>query len=280
MAVFFVSAREDNTIGSKEPGGRSLMRLGVCTSVDRADYVRECGFDYFEYGLRRMRETTIEQIREWRTHFDRIGLYPESYNGFFPSDLPIVGERRNLSDITDYADELLAKAHELGGQIAVLGSGDARRIPEGSDLKKAEDDFLILLDQLGNVARRHGIRIVLEPLRAVETNFINTVEEGWTLVHKLGHPQVGIMCDLFHMVENGEDLTVLRKTGADLWHVHVSNPLTRHCVGVQDDYDYSRFFHILKEVGYDSRISIEAIMPNFEQDARIGIQKLKEIFRP
>ena len=82
------------------------------------------------------------------------------------------------------------------------------------------------------------------------------------------------------MVENGEDLTVLRKTGADLWHVHVSNPLTRHCVGVQDDYDYSRFFHILKEVGYDSRISIEAIMPNFEQDARIGIQKLKEIFRP
>lgn len=49
--------------------------------------------------------------------------------------------------------------------------------------------------------------IVVEPMRRQECNFINTVVEGTAIVGKVNHPNVHLLFDVYHMLQNGEDQT-------------------------------------------------------------------------
>lgn len=75
----------------------------------------------------------------------------------------------------------------------VFGSGGSHKIPEGFNPDTARTQFISLLGKLGPVAQKYDVVIVLEPLNSGETNFINSVGEGGSIVREVNHPNIRLL---------------------------------------------------------------------------------------
>ncbi|MBG0770658.1 MAG: sugar phosphate isomerase/epimerase [Anaerolineaceae bacterium] len=62
------------------------------------------------------------------------------------------------------------------------------------------------------VATPKGVQLLIEPINRYETNFINTAEEGVQFAEEIGHPEIKLLLDTFHMniEETDPDLTLTR----------------------------------------------------------------------
>ena len=77
-----------------------------------------------------------------------------------------------------------------------------------------------------------------------------------------------ILADLYHMLEEGEDVSVVREAGSRLAHVHVAAPGTRTLpMATTDGTVMAAFFRELGALGYDRRVSIEC---QWEDVAALG----------
>lgn len=67
----------------------------------------------------------------------------------------------------------------------------------------------------------NGIQWNIEYLRAGEDNAIGSMEELCYLIDQIGHPNVKVHADIFHMLERGENpFTALMTAGSRLGYVH------------------------------------------------------------
>ncbi len=119
------------------------------------------------------------------------GLKTEATNIFFSGSAPLTGPNVDVKSLLDYTDKALYKAASLGVKTSVLGSGAARKVPEGFSKEDAFQQMAELTYQLGDVAKKYGVTIVIEPLNHTETNLINSGKEGLALMRQVNHPERG-----------------------------------------------------------------------------------------
>ncbi|WP_042166625.1 sugar phosphate isomerase/epimerase family protein [Paenibacillus gorillae] len=113
------------------------------------------------------------------------------------------------------------------------------------------------LREAGKFAAELGVKLALEPINRFEMYLVNTLEEGVRFVKQVGLPNVGLLADTHH--GNIEELNVpdaWRQAAAHIIHVHISEnnrgvPGTGHAVTEE-------IFDVLKEIGYDGWLTIEA----------------------
>lgn len=246
------------------------IRFGVCTSIDNISTIKEAGFDYLEFSFQNLVNMTDEEFESTCEKVKQSGIQVEAYNGFFPASIPLVGDNVDYDIIAAHAEKGMARAAHLGGAIAVIGSGAARRIPEGFDYATAYEQFMKALDICGNIAGKYGMEIALEPLQTKETNLINTVAEGMELCKKLNNPHVKCLADFYHVFRNGETLEAIETAGAMLNHVHLARPNADRCMPQPEDLPTcKKYAEALKKCGYTGRLSLEgSIKPDFEQIVR------------
>ena len=244
------------------------MRFGVCTAdVNRFAAVKEAGYDYIEFALVELVKMSDEAFETFKAKVQEIGLPIESYNGFFPPDLKIVGEEIDYDAIAAYAEKGLSRAAQLGGKVAVIGSGGARRIPEGEDYETNFARFAKTLAVCGEVAKRHGMYVTVEPLNDKETNLINSVEEGLQVCRLANHPNVKCLADFYHVFMSGETLDAVRGAGDMLGHVHLARANEdRDMPYAEAAAQCEEWAAALKTCGYDLRLSLEGrYQPSFEE---------------
>ena len=234
------------------------MRFGMCCKPDQLAAVKAAGFDYAELALSALVAMDDTVFSAFCENVANVGLPIETTNCFFPSNIPLVGENANIDRITDYAKTALARAHTLGVEIAVLGSGAARKTPNGFSPAVARDQFKQVLTVCGDIAAQHGIRIALEPLNAGETDLINTVAQGLELCHEVDHPQVGCLVDFYHAFMSGESLDAVQTAGNRLIHAHIARPNRDRGVPTAEDMPtVHRWAQALRTCGYAARLSFE-----------------------
>ena len=175
------------------------MRFGVCTGVENIGLVKSAGYDYIELNFTQITQMSDEEFEALKEMVLTSGILAETYNCFFPGDIKLCGDEADLDLIAKYAEKGFSRAAQLGGKIAVIGSGGSRRIPEGFDRRTAMVQLVAVLRVCGDAAEKHGMKVAVEPLRAKETNVINTVAEGLELCKKAAHPAVGCLADFFHV---------------------------------------------------------------------------------
>ena len=164
------------------------MKFGVCTGFENLREVTRAGYDYIEANLTQLEGMSNEDFSRIADLIDASPLKAEAYNCFFPGGFSLVGENFDAERISAYVEKALARAARLGGKVAVLGSGGARNIPEGFDRKVAEEQFISVLRMCGDIAKYHGMIIVVEPLNSEETNLVNTVADGLDFAARAAHP--------------------------------------------------------------------------------------------
>ena len=117
------------------------MRFGVCCDTERLPQLRKYGFDYVELNFSKIVLADQARFDQLREQVRQSGMAAESFNGFFPADMKLNGDV-DYGRIRDYAETGFARARSLGGKVAVLGSGAARKIPDGYDRSLAEEQFI------------------------------------------------------------------------------------------------------------------------------------------
>lgn len=176
--------------------------------------------------------------------------------------------RQRLKDYVDMAARWGAQMH-LG---RIRGN-----IPEGEGAREAALQMEEGFREIADYGQARGVRILLEPQCRFQVNCLNSVLEGVAYVRKLGHPNLGIVADTFHM--NIEDPSIpasLMAAKPHLWHVHFADS-NRWYPGA-GHLPFAEILEALRLVGYDGFITMEMEQqPDSSTAARRAIQTVRAL---
>ncbi|WP_203567520.1 sugar phosphate isomerase/epimerase family protein [Aestuariimicrobium ganziense] len=164
-------------------------------------------------------------------------------------------------------------AYAEPGRWVVLGSGASRRIPDEVDRQAGLARLAEVVGLADRVLSEAGLEVMLEPLRAQESNVFNDLAEGARFLDDHGL-DLRMVCDTFHMFS--QDLTAdfavahLDRIG----HVHLSGhdrlPVSQDADAVLD------VAVALAEAGYQGRWSFECRWPDAARDVADSIRVTRE----
>jgi len=236
--------------------------------------LQEAGGEYCELGVGLTLPELPDPALDLLEHaLAESPLRPEAFNSFIPSSLPLCGEAVDWARVERYVDVATDRMAQLGASVVVFGSGGARRCPEGFSHDEAAQQLRYFLGMAGTYCGRRGLKLCIEPLNSSETNMINTVAEAAVWARELGHPDVVVLADLFHMGVEGEPLEHLAEAADLLGHTHIADAGRRVPGGF--GYDVDGFLGALQKAGYEGRVSIEANFADFAAEAPQGLARLR-----
>ena len=159
----------------------------------------------------------------------------------------------------------------------VFGSGGSRSIPEGFSKDSAFIQFIRLCKDLGPIAAKYQVILVIEPLNTSEVNFINSVAEGAKIVEATNHPNIKLLADIYHMLRENESPDEIIKYGHLIKHAHVAENNGRAVPGTHNE-NLSSYYKAFKKIGYKGKISIEGRWENMELQGRKSIEVMRSQF--
>src|SRR5690606_29187333 len=104
-------------------------------------------------------------------------------------------DARIRKQTSEYLCELARLCHDLGGSVMVLASPQQRQVLEGLTSDEAYMHAANVLRATVKTLEQTGVRIALDPLGPVETNFMNTAAEARRLQEMVGSDRIGLHLD-------------------------------------------------------------------------------------
>ena len=205
-------------------------------------------------------------------------LKPETTNLFFPSGASLY-ENEDLS--FKIGSNILESAAEAGVKLCVVGSGGARKAPDGQSPQWAQDKFIGLIAALRGVADNVGVEIAPESLNRSECDVGTRLRE---LACELKERGVGYTADSYHVLKEWDFDARPRSLEEELQKEIPHAPLHAHLGGldrkppVAKDPMILAFFQRLKELGYDGRVSIEVNWDAFEKELPLAIEATRKMW--
>ncbi|HTI71077.1 MAG TPA: sugar phosphate isomerase/epimerase family protein [Candidatus Limnocylindria bacterium] len=134
------------------------------------------------------------------------------------------------------------------------------------------------LDQLGPRALALETPLLYEPLNRYETNLFNTVESAVEFLRTLRTRNVKLLCDLFHMnIEEQDIAAALRLAGPLVGHVHFADS-NRRAIGFGHT-EMEPIASALRDIQYSGYVSAEVLpIPDSITAARQTIESFKRCF--
>lgn len=266
------------------------MKFGYClnmvatrpdrTGAEHLETLKKLGFDYVELPCAEMAALDDEAFEAFKAHVKAVGVPCETSNNFFPPKMRLTGPDVDDAAIDAYVEKALSRLQALGVSRVVFGSGGAKNVPEGWPMEDGYRQVIALLKRIAPMAKAHGILIVIEPLRAVECNLINSFEDGVCLARDVDNENVRVLVDYYHLREMNEPEWHVAAWGEEfLRHVHFAQQEGRLTPSIErEDVHYRIFFDALKKANYDARVSCEAyVKGDFEESAARAIAFLRSM---
>lgn len=131
---------------------------------------------------------------------------------------------------------------------------------------------------ISEYAGKKDVKIALETVTIMQTNFINTVEEAVKVIKDVDNEYFRLMMDIFHLNIEEKDMFETIKNYAEYnIHVHLADNNRRypgHC-----GLNFEKIIKAFKEVGYDGAFCTEIFqIPDQESAARGAVDNLRPIF--
>lgn len=257
----------------------SKITFGICTGLDKAEQLKAIGYTFIEGGVAATLKPEMPDA-EYAADLAKIKgcvLPTRSCNGFIPSKFKLTGPAITHDAALDYAVKACQRADQAGIPFIVLGSGGARKIPEGFDHAKGKEQFIAFCQKLGDRITDCKVTIVLEPLNKGETNLLNSVAEGIDYVDAIQRPRIQLLADFYHMLKENESPDSIRKAGSRIHHCHIAELEGRKAPGTKGE-DFTGFFKALRGIGYVGGVSCECGWPkeNVEEAWKKAFTTMRE----
>lgn len=253
------------------------MKFGICAGPDLIKKDADYEIDYLESSVVGLNGLSDDEFEEFIIDLKQSPIKCEVLNILFPGTISVVGPAVDMDEIKAYLESSFARSSQAGVEIIIFGSGKARFCPEDFSKEKAMEQLCEVSYTIGEIAKKYGLFVALEPLNRSDTNMINTVDEGLALVQKVSHPNFKLLADIYHMLVNGESPECLLKCKEELIHTHIATKEGRKYPLNASEDDFSSFFKALKEIGYSARMSIEGKSDNQESESPIAMKCLREL---
>lgn len=148
-----------------------------------------------------------------------------------------------------------------------------------AEMSKEETEALAVkaFQELSDYAAPKNVKIALETVTIMQTNFINTLEEGKRMVEMVDRENFRLMMDIFHLnLEEKDVYEAIRKYSPYNIHVHLADNNRRypgHC-----GLDFEKILSTFKECGYDGNFCTEIFqIPSMEEAAKGAVEHLRPI---
>jgi sugar phosphate isomerase/epimerase len=265
------------------PAKKTIPQLGIVAPLEQDSLIYASGFRMLGESVGRMLSPSLteEQFQLSLARIKKAKCKVFLCNIFFSGGIKIAGPQVDERRVLGYADTVFARAKRAGVRFIILGSGGARRIPDGYDQAKAKKDFVVLCRQLAGVAKKYGIMIALESLEAVETNFLITLSAAAEVVRAVNHPNFKLNADIFHMMREGEAPQSIVDAADILVYCEIAEKQKRSLPGVQGD-DFKPYLRALRKANYKGYIFIEGNTDNPVTDMPLSFKyltlQLREVY--
>lgn len=223
-------------------------------------------------------QTNLEQLKQ-------LNAKIVSIMQFIPPHLIMTGSETCHDEILVWAETTFRRAQMAGIPYVVLGSGDARRVPDGFDMQEATGQIIDLCKQMAPIAQKYNVIILVEPLARKYTNIIFTLAEGAAIVKAVNHPNVLLLCDIYHMLRENDPAEEIIKYGDLIRHCHIAEKENRTAPGTVGD-DFKPYFRALKQINYQGAISVEIDYidgkyqwDNFEKQIVTALKYMKQQYK-
>lgn len=143
--------------------------------------------------------------------------------------------------------------------------------------EETEKYAVAAFQELSDYAALKNVKIALETVTIMQTNFINTLEEAVRIIKMVNRPNFKLMMDIFHMNLEEKDLyQAIRDYSEYNIHVHLADNNRRY--PGQCGFDFEKIFKTFKECGYNGNFCTEIFqLPSMESAAQGAIKYLKPL---
>jgi D-psicose/D-tagatose/L-ribulose 3-epimerase len=224
---------------------------GVRLAVSKT---REAGFDLIEIPLMDPEGLDVETTRKV---LDEYGLAATASLGL-RDDIDISSED---PDIVANGEKHLGTCLEvlsgIGGThlVGVIYCAMKKYLAPASDLGRAHS--VEAIGRLASRAEELGIRLGIEVVNRYESNLVNTSRQAVEYVERVGHDNVSVHLDTYHMnIEEPDMFSPVLTAGSRLGYVHIGES-HRGYLG-SGTVDFGGFFRGLAHVGYDGPVVFES----------------------
>ena len=252
------------------------MKIGFCAKLDRIGEVAEAGFDYIEPPVSAAAAWTEEEFEKNLALVKSAPIPVPSFNVMFPGDIALLAPDADDQRIAGYLRGAFARVRELGGRVAVFGSGKSRKRPDSLPYPEAFRRLTAITHLIGDIAGQYGITVAIEPLNRGETNMINSVAEGACLAAAADHPQVKLLADYYHIAVEGQPPEDVARVGG-IAHCHIAT-LNGRRAPLEAEAGFKTLFAAMKQTGYNGLISVEGGAGDLKKEGPVCVQMLKTLW--
>jgi D-psicose/D-tagatose/L-ribulose 3-epimerase len=262
-----------------------MIQFGVSTfvwvspfntqSFDLLYKIAEMGYDIVEVAVE---DKNIIDWNKLKKTAEKLGLKITISGAFGPNrDISSVNPSVRREGF-DYIVDCIQIAADMGSPIftgpVYSAVGKTRMV--SSEQKNQERAWCVEnLQKVGEIAKKNGVIIGVEPLNRFETDMINTVDQALSLVNEVSSPTIKISLDTFHNnIEEKNIASSIIKIGKDLLCHIQGNESDRGTPGT-GNVDWIGIKNALETIGYEGAIVLETFGAPSEE-----LAKAASIWRP
>jgi len=151
----------------------------------------------------------------------------------------------------------------------------ANTIPDGVDRADARAVFKENLKYVADVMGDVGTKVIVEPLNPAirENAMLTTSDESMELLNEIGHPNLGLEYDAFHMyITEGNMAETVKKYLPHIGNIQIADVPGRHEPGT-GEIDYEAFLTALDDMDYANWVACEYTPSGATLDSLVWMQK-------
>ncbi len=178
-------------------------------------------------------------------------IIPSMQSIWYGRSEKLFGTEEERTALVNYTKKAIDFAEAVECKNLVFGCPRNRSIPDGAD----ENIAIRFFREIGEYAAQHGTVVAMEANPPIyNTNYINDTASAIELIENVDLEGFKLNLDVGTMVENDEDVSILKGREKHINHVHVSEPGLKAIERRQLHRDLA---DLLKSCDYNGFVSIE-----------------------
>ena len=251
-----------------------------CSNLER-DVILcdENGFDFIEFRLDKIKEyLQYKSINDLKSLLSGRKIKPHALNALYIFDDMFMDE--NSRRTTELIDEFvwgcqISKEIQAGYFIIVPPlQRDPNSGPYMGDVDKTHENCVRILNHLSNIAKNYDVNLCFEPV-GFNRSSVKTLRQANDIINDVNKKNVGLVLDSYnlHLYCGLNDFSEIKTIDVNkIFCVHINNGDFLEIENATQEnrrfcdsgtIDLGNFLRNLKEVGYDSIISVEVFRPEY-----------------